>query len=266
MCSARTRKSPTGGAVLWMWPTLDIWRIGSSPKWLRRWSKRCAAPLAPLLRAQGALVRQKAAAALGPQRAAARGSDAHHRLERGAGDRARRLWRVLPRYGRDRRALLQRQLDRRAGTPGQSARRLLASDRALGTSLRAAQLPREAARRDDARTRARARRAPSAGRAERRADGPDPAHARRDRERLRRNAHVQEASRQCRPQAAQGHARRQGRGHDQYGGAPNRVLYLRAQGSYRTQERRAHRRAPQRALARGAAGEPRSRDRAQARL
>src|SRR3989441_175176 len=127
-----------------------------------------------------------------------------------------------------------RQLDRRAGAPRQSARRLLASDRALGTPLRAAQLPGQAARRDDPCTRARARRAPGAGRAERRADGPDPAHARRDRERLRRNAHVQEASRQCRSQATQGHARRQGRGHDQYGGAPDCVLYLRAQGPYRT--------------------------------
>src|SRR6201981_4038383 len=42
MCSPRTRKSPTGGAALWMWPTLDIWRIESSPKWLRRWANERA--------------------------------------------------------------------------------------------------------------------------------------------------------------------------------------------------------------------------------
>ena len=46
---------------------------------------------------------------------------------------------------------LHAQLDRRAGAAGQAARRLLASDRAVGASLRAAQLSGQAARRDDAR-------------------------------------------------------------------------------------------------------------------
>ena len=78
-----------------------------------------------------------------------------------------------------------------------------------------------------------------------RADGADAADAGRDGERVRRDAHLQEAARQCRPEAAQGHARRQGRGHDQYRGAADRVLHLRAQGPSRTQERRAHRRAAQ---------------------
>ena len=54
-------------------------------------------------------------------------ADAHHRLERGAGDRAHRLWRVLVRHGGDRRALLQEQLDRCAGAPRQGAGRLRAS-------------------------------------------------------------------------------------------------------------------------------------------
>ncbi len=39
-----------------------------------------SAAVAPLLRAEGELVRQEAVAALGPQRAAAAGGDAHHRL------------------------------------------------------------------------------------------------------------------------------------------------------------------------------------------
>ena len=133
---------------------------------------------------------KETAAALGPQRAAAEGADPHHRLGRGAGHRAHRLWRVLAEDGGDRRALLRRALDRRAGAARQGAGRLRASDRAVGASLRAAQLPGQAARRDDARARARPRRAPGAGRAQRRADGADAAHARRDRERVRRDAHL----------------------------------------------------------------------------
>ena len=52
-----------------------------------------SAAVAPLLRAEGALVRQEEAAALGPQRAAAAGRDAHHRLA------ARRSDTVLTAYG-----------------------------------------------------------------------------------------------------------------------------------------------------------------------
>ena len=125
--------------------------------------------------------------------------------------------------------------------PGQVAGRVRASDRAVGAPLRAAQLPGQAARRDDARARARPRRAPGAGGAERPADGADAADAGRDRERVRRDADVQEAARRDhRPKAAQGHARRQGRGHDQHGGAADRVLHLRAPHPHRAQERRAH--------------------------
>ena len=98
------------------------------------------------------MVRQEAAAALGPQRAAAEGRDAAP----SAGTRRRhtvldRLWRVLAEDGGDRRALLRRALDRRAGAARQGAGRLRASDRAVGAPLCAAQLPGQAARRDDAR-------------------------------------------------------------------------------------------------------------------
>ena len=50
-------------------------------------------------------------------------------------DGADRLRRVLAEDGVDRRALLQEPLDRRAGAAGKIARRLRASDRAVGASL-----------------------------------------------------------------------------------------------------------------------------------
>ena len=99
--------------------------------------------------------------------------------------------------------------------------------------------------------------------AQRGADGADAAHARRDRERVRRDAHLPQAARRdqgCK--AAQGHARRQGRGHDQHGGAADRVLHVRARGPHRAAQRRAHRRSPGRDLAQGADREPRAGDRA----
>ncbi len=61
------------------------------------------------------------------------------------------LSRLLAQNGRDRRALLHRSLDRCAGASGQGAGRVLASDHAVGASLRADELPGQAARRDDAR-------------------------------------------------------------------------------------------------------------------
>ena len=168
----------------------------------RRRARRLSAAVAPLLRAQGAMVRQEAAAALGPQRAAAEGADAHDRLGRGAGDGAHRLWRLFAEDGGDRRALLRRALDRCAGASGQGAGRLRASDRAVGAPLRAAQLSGQAARRDDARARTRPRRASGARRAERRADGADAADARRDRERVRRDADFQRSCSPRRPTAS----------------------------------------------------------------
>ena len=93
---------------------------------------------------------RKSAALLGPQRAAAQGRPAHDPMVRRARDRAHRLWRVLAENGGSRRPLLREALDRRAGASRQAAGRLRASDRALGASIRAAQLPGPAARRDDA--------------------------------------------------------------------------------------------------------------------
>ena len=69
-----------------------------------------------------------------------------------------------------------------------------------------------------------------------------------------------------RQEAAQGHARRQGRGHDQHGGAADRVLFVRAPRPHRAAKRRAHLGAALHHLARGAAREPRPRDRSPPRL
>ncbi len=61
--------------------------------------------------------------------------------------------------------------------------------------------------------------------------------------------------------AAPGAARRQGRGHDQHGGAADRVLFVRARGPYRAAQRRTDRRAHRRNLAQRAGREPGARDR-----
>ena len=171
-----------------------IWTIGSSAKWSTRWSAAVRAAYPRLSHRYYALKAKwfgkKTAAALGPQRAAAAGRAAHGRLDGGHGHGAHCLRRVLAENGRDRRAVFQKKLDRCAGAARQGAGRVCPSDRAVGTSLCAAQLSRQAARRDDARPRAWPRRASGAGRAQRRADGADAAHARGDRERVRRDAHV----------------------------------------------------------------------------
>ena len=82
-----------------------------------------------------------------------------------------------------------------SGPARQGARRLCASDGAVGASLCAAQLSRQAARRDDARPRARPWRASGARRTERRADGADAFDARRNGLRLRRDADLPGAAR-----------------------------------------------------------------------
>ena len=124
------------------------------------------------------------------------GPSAHHRLERGAGDRARRLWRVLTRDGGDRRALLrERWIDapvRPGKAPGAFAHPTVPSAHPY-VLLNYQGKPR------DVMTLAHElgpRRASGAGRAERRADGADAADARRDRERVRRDADLQAAARQ----------------------------------------------------------------------
>ncbi len=99
---------------------------------------------------------------------------------------------------------------------------------------------------------------------QRRADGADAADACRDRVRVRRNAHLPQAARRDhRQEAAQGHARRQGRGHDQHRGAADRLLQLRAQGASRAPQRRIDRRQDLRIVDVGASREPRSGDRAE---
>ena len=96
------------------------------------------------------MVRQEEIAALGSQRAAADRRAAHRGLDRSDGHGAHRLRRVLAENGGDRRGVFCQALDRRAGAAGQGAGRVCASDHALGASLCAAQLPGQAARRDDA--------------------------------------------------------------------------------------------------------------------
>ena len=143
-----------------------------------------------------------------------------------------------PEMADDRPALLRRALDRRAGPARQGAGRLRPSDGAERAPLRAPQLPGQGARRDDARPRARPRRPPGARRAAGRADGADAADAGRDGERLRRDADLPRAARRDdRPARAQGDARRQGRGHDQHGRPPDRLLQLRAEAAHRARAR-----------------------------
>ena len=132
-------------------PSVEPGRARSGRCAGRGGARRLSAAVAPLLCAEGEMVRQEAAAALGSQRAAAEGGA----RARSAGPR--RMDTVLTAYGAfspqdggDRRALFRRALDRRAGAAGQGAGRLRASDRAVGASLCAAQLSGQAARRDDA--------------------------------------------------------------------------------------------------------------------
>ena len=80
---------------------------------------------------------------------AAQRADALGAVDRGARNGARRLSRLLARNGRHRAALLRRALDRRADAFGQGAGRLRPPHRAVGAPLRAAELPGQAARRDD---------------------------------------------------------------------------------------------------------------------
>ena len=98
------------------------------------------------------------------------------------------LWRFLAAHGGDRRRVLRQELDRCAGARWEIAGRLLASDGAERASLHLAELPGEAARRDDARARARPRRAPGARQSSGPVDGADAADLGGDGERVRRDA------------------------------------------------------------------------------
>ena len=157
-------------------------------------ARRLSAAVASLLPAEGALVRKEEACRIGT-------ATRRCRLRRPAPSPGRRRRNMVltayrgfsPEMARDRRALLHRSLDRRAGAARQGAGRVLASDHAVGASLCADELPGQAARRDDARPRTRPRRASGAGGAERRADGADAADAGRNRQRVRRDADLQAA-------------------------------------------------------------------------
>ena len=164
-------------------------------------------------------------------------ADAHHRLERGARHGAHRLWRVLAARWR---TIAERFFDERwidapvrpGKAPGAFAHPTVPSAHPY-VLLNYQGKPRDVM--TLAHELGHGVHQVLAG-AERRADGADAADARRDRERVRRDADLPEAARRDhRHEAAQGHARRQGRGHDQHGGAPDRVLYLRAQGPHRAQ-------------------------------
>ncbi len=112
-----------------------------------------------------------------------------------------------PGDGGHRQRVLRPALDRCAGARRQGAGRLRRSDRALGAPLRADELPRQAARRDDARPRARPRRAPDAGAPAGPAAGADAADAGRDRLGVRRDADLQGAAAgDARAEGAQGAA------------------------------------------------------------
>ena len=117
-------------------------------------------------RLKAQLLGRRQARRLRPARARLRRRRAR-RLERGARPRARLLQLVLGRARRHRAALLRRALDRRAGAPEQARRGVLRLHGALRAPVRAAQLHLQAPRRDDARARARPRRARGARRAAR---------------------------------------------------------------------------------------------------
>ena len=154
--SPRTRRFPTAGAASRMSPIRAICPTGSSARWSMRWSAAVQAAYPRLshryyaLKAQ--MVRQASSSTTGTATRRCPTSpprtytwdDARDTVLAAYGD-------FSPRMAGIARTLLRRALDRCAGAARQGARRLRASDRAVGASLRAAQLPGQAARRDDAR-------------------------------------------------------------------------------------------------------------------
>ncbi len=94
-----------------------------------------------------------------------------------------------------------------------------------------------------------------------RADGGDAADARGDGVGVRRNADLSRAAGEdFGAGSEEGDARPEGRGHAQHGRAPDRLLYVRAQGPHRAQARRAHGGAFGRNLDGGAGRKSRARD------
>ena len=113
-------------------------------------------PAAAVLPAQGAAARARPARALRPLRAdlVRRGSRA---VGRGTGRRGRRVLRLLRGDRLDHRAVLRRQLDRRAGAPGQADGRVLRDHDPRRAPVRADELHGRPPLDPDARTRARSR-------------------------------------------------------------------------------------------------------------
>ena len=201
--------------------------------------QRCVPPIrAPSHRYyahEGQVARQAETRLLGPQRAAARqGRSAS------CPGRTRKQWCSRPMAAsrptwRHRQAVLRRRLDRRPGARGQGARRLLPSDRALGAPLHPDELSGQAARRDDAGARAGPWRAPGAGGAAGPAAGADAADAGRDRLGVRRDADLPGAARPPpTTHGEEGPAGPEGRGHDQHGRAPDRLLFASSAGCTRS--------------------------------
>ncbi len=124
----------------------DPGRGGAEPR--RRDRGALRHPAAVLL-TEGAAARPRPDQGLRPLRTAERGRW-HDRLGRGAGDRPRRLQRLLPAGGRDHRRLLREGLDRRGSAAGEDARRLLRDDGPRRPPLRADELRRRPAQRSHA--------------------------------------------------------------------------------------------------------------------
>ena len=166
--SPRTRRSPTAGAASATSRSRATSPTGSSPRWSTRWCRRCARPIRGCRTATTRSRRAGSARSncrTGTATRRCRRSDAHDPWPEARETVLGAYGGVFAADGRNRRALLQRPLDRRAGAAGQVAGRLRASDGAVGASLSAAELPGQDARRDDARARARPRRPPGARRA-----------------------------------------------------------------------------------------------------
>ena len=212
-------------------------------------ARRLSAAVAPLLRPEGEVVRQRQARSLGPQRAAARRSSTHDRLDEARDTVLAAYARFRAADGGDRRRFFdERWIDapvRPGKAPGAFAHPTVPSAHPY-VLLNYQGKPR------DVMTLAhelghgvhQVLAAPQG-----RADGADAADARRDRARVRRDADLPRAARADRdPVRAQGDARREGRGHDQHGRAPDRLLQLRAQGPCRAPRRRADSRQAQRDL------------------
>ena len=191
----------------------------------------------PLVPDEGEAARHRAARRLRPdgRRRRRRGED---RMGGRQADRPRDLRLGLAADERDRRPLLRRELDRRAAAAVEARRRLQRLDRALGPSLRDAQLDRSPPRRDHPRPRARPRDPPVPGARAGHLPPEHAAHGRRDRLGLRRGARLRApAERGRRPALPPQPARRVDRGSDRHRLPPDRDEPVRGPGPHRAPQR-----------------------------